>query len=135
MTLLLNGKSPAKEPADWHARSRMTQPQQELETRLAEKTIEGSGCDSSASRRKSPGGERWGNDHPVDIRLSIPFLFARCYVTIVAGKERRGRERRANEYKERSLLKVGNIVVIVAVQIICCIALLFAGLSALTTVL
>ncbi len=113
----------------------MTQPQQVMETRFEEETLEGSECDSSASGRKSPGGERWGNDHPVDIRLSIPFLFARCYVTIVAGKERRSHERRASEYRERSPLKVGNIVVIVAVQIICCIALLFAGLSALATVL
>ena len=113
----------------------MTQPRQALETRLAEETPEGFYGDSSASGRNDPGDEPWRNDHPVDIRLSIPFLFARCYVTIVAGKERRSRERLASEYAKRSLLKAGNVIVIVAVQIICCVALLFAGLSALTAVL
>ncbi len=123
------------EPADWHVRSKMTQPQQALETRLAEETPEGFDCGPAASGRKSPDGERWGNDHPVNIRLSIPFLFARCYVTIVAGKERRSRERLASEYRKHSLLKVGNVVAIVAVQIVCCLAILYMGLSALTLVL
>ena len=135
MTLLLNGKGPAVEPADWHVRSKMTQPQQALETRLAEETPEGFDCDSSAPGRKSPGGECWGNDHPVNVRLSIPFLFARFYVTVVAGKERRSRERRTSEYRKHSLMKVGNVLFIVAVQIVCCIALLYAGLSALTAIL
>ncbi len=76
-----------------------------------------------------------GKDHPVNIRLSIPVFFARYYVTIVAGKERRSRERRPSEYRKHSLLKVGNVLVIVAVQIVCCIALLYAGLTALTAVL
>ncbi len=113
----------------------MTRPQQVLETRLAKETPEGFHDESSASGRKNPGGERWRNDHPVDIRLSIPFLFARCYVTIVAGKERRSRERLASEYRKHSLPKVGNVIVIVSVQIVCCIALLYAGLWALTAVL
>ncbi len=113
----------------------MTQPQQALETRLAEEMSEGFHGDSSASLRKSPGGEPWGNDHPVDIRLSIPFLFARYYVTIVAGKERRSRERLASEYKKHSLMKRGNLLAIVSLQIICCLALLYIGLSALTFVL
>ena len=113
----------------------MTQPQQALETRLAEETPEGFDCDSSASGRKSPGGECWGNDHPVNVRLSIPFLFARFYVTIVAGKERRSRERRTSEYKKHSLMKCGNLLAIVSLQIICCLALLYIGLSALTLVL
>ncbi len=63
------------------------------------------------------------------------FLFARFYVTVVAGKERRSRERRTSEYRKHSLLKVGNVLFIVAVQIVCCIALLYAGLSALTAIL
>jgi hypothetical protein len=36
---------------------------------------------------------RWSS-HPVNIRLTIPLLFRDFYVTIVAGPERRGRERR-----------------------------------------
>ncbi len=110
MTLLLIIKGLALESANWHVRSRMTQPQQVMETRFEEETLEGSECDSSGSGRKSPGGERWGIDHPVDIRLSIPFLFARCYVTIVAGKERRSRERQASERQKHPVLKYGNLV-------------------------
>ncbi len=132
MTLLLNGKDPAMEPADWHVRSKMTQPQQALESRLAAETPEGFDCDSSASGRKSPGGECWGNDHPVNVRLSIPFPFARFFVTIVAGKERRSRERRMSEYRKHSLLKVGNVLFIVAVQIVCSLAVLYVGLSMLS---
>ncbi len=113
-------------------RAKMTQPQQALETRLAEEMSEGFHGDSSASLRKSPGGEPWWNDHPVNIRLSIPFLFTRYYVTIVAGKERRSRERRTSEYRKHSLLKVGNVLFIVAVQIVCCLAVLYVGLSMLS---
>ena len=109
----------------------MTQSQQALETRLTEEPLEGFKPDSSAEDRKSPGTEGWTADHPVDIRLSIPFLFARCYVTIVAGKERRSPKRREVEYKKHSLLKAGNIMFIVAVQIVFCLAILYAGLSML----
>ena len=123
------------EPVDWHVRFEMAQPQQATETRLAEQAPEGFVCESSALVRRRSGGECWGNDHPVNIRLSIPVFFARYYVTIVAGKERRSRERLASEYKKHSLLKVGNVLFIVAVQIVCCVALLYAGLSALTAVL
>ncbi len=123
------------ERMDWQGRSKMAQPQQAMKARLAEETPEGIECEPSVLVRKSPSGESWENDHPVNIRLSIPVFFARYYVTIVAGKERRSRERLASEYRKHSSLKVGNVIVIVAVQIVCCIALLYAGLSALTAIL
>ncbi len=109
----------------------MTQAQQALETQLAEEPLESFEPEPSAPDRKSAGTEGWTNDHPVDIRLSIPFLFARCYITIVAGKERRGRKRREAEYRKHSLLKIGNVLFIVAVQIVFCLAIFYAGLSAL----
>ncbi len=111
----------------------MTQSQQALETRLAEDPLEGFEPEPSAGDRRSPDPEGWTADHPVDIRLSIPFLFARCYVTIVAGKERRSPNRREAEYKKHSLLKAGNVMFIVAVQIVFCLAILYAGLSMLAT--
>ncbi len=116
------------EPADWHVRAKMTKPQQVLEIwqeRLAEETPEGSSADSSASVRKSPGGEPWGNDHLANIRLSIPLLFNCYYVTIVTGKERRSRERRAIERTKHPLVKFGNVVVIVACEIICGLGALY----------
>ncbi len=105
----------------------MTQPQQSLETqheRLEKETREGSSDNSAASTRKAPGGEPWGNDHPVNIRLSIPLLFTRYYVTIVAGKEHRSGKRLASERKKHPLMKLGNLVVMAACGTICGLALL-----------
>ncbi len=105
----------------------MTKPQQSLEgqhERLAEETPEGFSGDSSASTRKVPSGEPWGNDHPVNIRLSVPLLFTRYYVTIVAGKERRSGERLASEREKHPLTKLGNLVVMFACGTICGLAVL-----------
>ncbi len=105
----------------------MTKPQQSLERqheRLEQETREELSDNSSASTRKAPGGEPWGNDHPVNIRLSIPLLFGRYYVTIVAGKERRSGERLASERKKHPLMKLGNLVVIAACGTICGLAAL-----------
>ena len=98
-------------------RLRMTKPQQTLERqheRLERETREGLSDNSSASVRMSPGGEPWGNNHPVNIRFSLPLLLGRYYVTIVAGKERRSGERLASERKKHPLMKLGNLVVMAA---------------------
>lgn len=52
----------------------------------------------------------WAGDHPVNIRLSIPLPFRRFYITVVAGPERRGRERLEAERDRHPLCKLGNIV-------------------------
>ena len=103
----------------------MTKPQQSLERqheRLEQETREGLGDNSSASVRKSP--EPWGNDHPVNLRLSIPLLFTRYYVTIVAGKERRSGERVVSERKKHPQMKLGNLVFMAACGTICGLAAL-----------
>ncbi len=100
----------------------MTKPQQSLERqqeRLEQETRGVVGDNSSVSTRKAPGGEPWGNNHSVHIRLSIPLLLGRYYVTIVAGKERRGGERLASERKKHPLMKLGNLVVMAACGTIC----------------
>ncbi len=100
----------------------MTKPQLSLERqheRLEQETREGLSDTSSASTRNAPGGEPWGNAHPVNIRLSIPLLFGRYYVTLVAGKERRSGERQVSERKKHPLMKLGNIVVMAACGTIC----------------
>ena len=73
---------------------------------------------------KRLGGETWGNDHAVNIRLSIPFLFARCYVTIVAGKERRSRDRQAGERQNHPVLKRGNLIFAAGCGLVCGLAML-----------
>ncbi len=105
----------------------MTMPQQSPERqheRLQQEAREGVSDSSSASTRQAPGGEPWGNNHPVSIRLSIPLLFGRYYVTIVAGKERRRGERLASERKKHPLMKLGNLVVMAACGTICGLAAL-----------
>jgi len=100
----------------------MTKPQQSLETqheRLEQETREGLSDNSSVSTRKAPGGEPWGNDHPVNIRFNIPLLFGRYYVTLVAGKEHRSGERLAGERKKHPLMKLGNLAVMAACGTIC----------------
>ena len=100
----------------------MTTPQQSLQRqheRLERETRAGLSDNSSVSTRQAPGGEPWGDDHPVNIRLSIPLLFGRYYVTVVAGKERRSGERLASERKKHPLMRFGNIVVMAACGTIC----------------
>jgi len=52
----------------------------------------------------------WSSDHPVNLRLSLPLPFGRYYVTLVAGKERRCAERRAEERRKHPLLTPGNVI-------------------------
>ncbi len=105
----------------------MTKPQQALQIqqeRLEQETREGVSDNSSASTRKAPGGEPWGNDHLVNIRLTIPLPFTRYYVTIVAGKERRSGERLVSEREKHPLMKIGNLVVMAVCGTICGLAAL-----------
>ena len=96
----------------------MTKPQQSL-VRLEQETRAGLSDNSSVSTRKAPGGEPWGNDHSVNIRFSIPLLFGRYYVTLIAGKEHRSGERLASERKKHPLMKLGNLAVMAAFGTIC----------------
>jgi hypothetical protein len=65
--------------------------------------------------------------HPVDIRLSLPLIFARYYITIVAGKERRSAARRASERRKHPLNTSGNNLVMAVVG--CVLGLAIYGLS------
>ena len=75
------------------------------------------------AQRSAPGGESWGR-HPVNLRLSIPLPFGRYYVTLVAGKERRGAERLASERRKNPLLTFGNLAVFFGLGCVCGLALL-----------
>ncbi len=76
------------------------------------------------AQRSAPGGESWGNDHPVNLRFSIPLPFGRYYVTLVAGKERRSAERLASERRKHPLLTFGNVAVFFGLGCACGLALL-----------
>ncbi len=76
------------------------------------------------AQRSAPGGESWGNDHPVNLRFSIPLPFGRYYVTLAAGNERRGTERLASERRKHPLLTFGNVAVFFGLGCVCGLALL-----------
>ncbi len=75
------------------------------------------------AQRSAPGGESWGR-HPVNLRFSIPLPFGRYYVTLVAGKERRGGDRLASERRKHPLLTFGNVAVFFGLGCVCGLALL-----------
>lgn len=53
---------------------------------------------------------RWSNNHFINLRLSIPLVFTRVYVTLVAGKERRSAARRRTDRQEHPLHTRGNML-------------------------
>ncbi len=75
----------------------------------------------SGTRGEGASEPQWGS-HPINIRLTIPLLFESCYVTIVAGRERRSPERRASERKKHPLLTLGNVIVALVASTICALA-------------
>ena len=56
----------------------------------------------------------WRGRHPVDLRLSVSLLFARYYVVLVAGPEKRSRYRRTREYDDHPVTTAANIVLLAA---------------------
>ncbi len=54
-------------------------------------------------------GGRW-QVHPVDLRLSIPLLWRRFYLVLLAGPERRSPERRRGERIHRPIRTIANLV-------------------------
>jgi hypothetical protein len=68
-------------------------------------------------------------DHPVDIRLSIPLPFGRYYLALVAGPERRPRERRKSERSARRLITAGNVMFVMTIVVA------FYGILGLATLL
>ena len=51
----------------------------------------------------------WGR-HPTDIRLSIPLLFRRYYLVLLAGQERRSNHRLRQDRNEYPVMTVGNLL-------------------------
>jgi hypothetical protein len=52
----------------------------------------------------------WQRDHAVNIRFSVPFLFRRMFVTIVAGVEKRAPQRVAHDNESHPLRTIGNFI-------------------------
>ncbi len=57
--------------------------------------------------------ESGASERAVNLRLSIPFLFRRFYLTILAGPERRGNERRKSDRSAHPLRTAGNFMFVI----------------------
>jgi len=65
----------------------------------------------------------WDGRHAVNLRLTIPVLSARYYLTIVGGKERRSPKRRSDERERNPLATRWNIAFLAALGLITGLAL------------
>ncbi|MEE8516083.1 MAG: hypothetical protein V3T02_05525, partial [Alphaproteobacteria bacterium] len=68
----------------------------------------------------------WNGVHPIDIRCSIP-IWRRFYISLVAGPERRSKERRQQDREAHPLMIFGNIVLIAFSLIAVGLALMLYG--------
>ena len=78
------------------------------------------------TERASPGTPPWEGDHPVNLRLTLPLFKRRCYVTLIAGMERRGPERLVEERHKHPIATTGNVLVLAIFGIITGLAFLAA---------
>jgi len=59
--------------------------------------------------------------HPIDIRLSLPFLRRRLYFTLVAGEERRRADRLKKDRQAYPLITSGNIMFTLGITTLFCL--------------
>ncbi len=104
----------------------MNQARERVEEQVRRLASDIGGDDRSApdiAQRSAPGAESWDR-HAVNLRLSIPLPFGRYYVTLVAGKERRGAGRLASERRKHPLRTLGNLAVFYGLGCVCGLAFL-----------
>lgn len=68
-------------------------------------------------------GESWSGRHAINLRLTVPLLSARYYLTIVGGKERRSPRRRSDERQKNPVATRWNIAFLAALGLITGLAL------------
>ena len=67
--------------------------------------------------------QAWGQ-HPINIRMSLPLLFGRYYLTVLGGKEGRREARRRAERQQHPLDTVANSTVFFLIGFVVALALL-----------
>lgn len=67
--------------------------------------------------------ESWRTQHAINVRVTIPLPFVRCYLTIVGGKERRNPKRRQDERRKNPLATKWNIFFLAVLGLITGLAL------------
>jgi hypothetical protein len=75
----------------------------------------------------------WRRDHTVNIRLSIPLLFTRIFVTVIAGTELREPDRRLDEKSSHPLRTFGNFLFVGVIALLI-YAIALAGILAYSSI-
>ncbi len=83
-----------------------------LFNQLPQRLRESFSAEQKAALREAAVRCTWGK-HPTDVRLTIPLFSKRYYVVLLAGEERRSRERIRAERRQRPLATGGNIALLV----------------------
>lgn len=78
-------------------------------TNALEEVVESSSGEHKTSVRPKAYARDWGR-HPLNLRVSLPVLFGSWYVTLVAGKEKRCKERLIEERKKHPLETIPNLL-------------------------
>jgi hypothetical protein len=78
------------------------------------------------TERESLSNPPWEGNHPVNLRLTLPFFKMRCYVTLVAGTEKRSPKRLVEERRKHPIATTGNIMILAIFGIITGLAFLTA---------
>ncbi len=78
-------------------------------------------AEQEAAIRNAARQDTW-NEHPVDIRLSLPSPFGRLYLTLVAGRERRSTARLVVERARHPLGGLANLIAIAGIGAIVALA-------------
>jgi hypothetical protein len=104
--------------------------------RLADNTVDDGASDADvristssqpAAAAAAPSRE-WSSDHPINLRTSLPIPFlGRCYVTLVAGRERRRKERLAEDRLKHPLETSGNLTLLFSLGVVTTMFLLLTA--------
>ncbi|HIJ61239.1 MAG TPA: hypothetical protein HPQ04_00960 [Rhodospirillaceae bacterium] len=97
------------------AESSQTNPLEELLDRLPSGFFDGLNAEQRAQLWEAGHAVTWKR-HPVNIRVNLPWLPRRLFVTVVAGSERRAGDRLAIEGRLHRLLRPGNVLFFVGVS-------------------
>jgi hypothetical protein len=78
-----------------------------------------------AAVRQAAGTGAWDR-HPIDLRVSLPWVGGRVFLALVGGPERRSAARRAVERQRQPVLSLGNVALFAAVGVGAILAFLAA---------
>jgi|GEM_PF-4978774 len=74
--------------------------------------------DSGGAAKPVADTREWGGQHPINLRVTLPLPFRRWYVTLVAGPERRSKDRLKQERAKHPLETLPNLMFLLSIGIV-----------------